>query len=82
MTNNKTILERLKKLEETVKTENEAKDKTFVEIYKDIAALRVKIVNNLKRIEALEEEIRILKEECKKKTIKVNKCQMLGGDVE
>ena len=65
--NNKTILERLKKLEETVKTENEAKDKTFVEIYKDIAALRVKIVNNLKRIEALEEEIRILKEECKKK---------------
>jgi len=67
MTNNKTILERLKKLEETVKAENEAKDKTFVEIYKDIAALRVKIVNNLKRIEALEEEIRILKEECKKK---------------
>ncbi len=67
MTNNKTILERLKKLEETVKTENETKDKTFVEIYKDIAALRVKIVNNLKRIEALEEEIRILKEECKKK---------------
>ncbi len=67
MTNNKTILERLKKLEETVKTENEARDTTFVEIYKDIAALRVKIVNNLKRIEALEEEIRILKEECKKK---------------
>ena len=67
MTNNKTILERLKKLEETVKAENEAKDKTFVEIYKDIAALRVKIVNNLKRIEALEEEIRILKEERKKK---------------
>ena len=67
MTNNKTILERLKKLEETVKAENEAKDKTFVEIYKDIAALRVKIVNNLKRIEALEEEIRILKEKCKKK---------------
>jgi len=63
----KAILERLKKLEETVKTENKARDETFAEIYKDIATLKVKIVENLKRIEALEEEIQSLKGNKKRK---------------